>query len=631
MDCCETDESIVERELRNYTRRFQICLPFTVPLFFLAMKGEGWIQFGLASPVVLWGGFPFFKKGWNSVRTRPNMFTLISLGTAAAYLYSLAILLFRAGHVYFEASAVIITLVLLGQILEIRARQKTGSAIKSLLRLAPKEARIVRPDGTEEDIDIRHVHPGDRLRVRPGEQIPVDGTVITGESFIDESMLTGESFPVQKKAGDSVSAGTTNQQGMLLMEAKGVGEKTLLSQIVRLVQEAQRSQAPIQSLADKVSAWFVPTVVITAIVTAVAWFIFGPEPRLSHAIANAVAVLIIACPCALGLATPISIMVGTGRGAQVGVLFLNAKSLEQLEQINTLLFDKTGTLTEGSPILLRINTFGKFQEKEVLRMAASLEKGSEHPLAASIIKGATERGIRDFSEPKEFKSTPGMGVSGEVDGKKVSIGRSDDDAASLSILIDGEIAAHFFVTDPIKPSAKIAIEAIRAEGIQIALVTGDQLRTAQDVGGALGISEIYSRVLPSQKADIVRQLQAKGKKVAMAGDGINDAPALAQADIGIAMGSGTDIAMQTAGITLVKGDLQGILRAIRLSRATVRNIRQNLFFAFLYNVLCVPIAAGLLYPFFGILLSPMIAGAAMSLSSISVIGNALRLRKISLT
>ena len=665
-------------ELVDFTKRLKWSIAFTIPLLILAM-GEmipgnpfhhwfsgnlmNWVQLLLSVPVVLWAGYPLFHRGWVSIKTKkPNMFTLIALGAGVAFFFSILATLspgifpeaFQSHgrvHVYFEAASVIIALVLLGQVLELRARGQTSSAIKSLLKLAPKTARIVRANGSEEDIDLNDVKSGDQLRVRPGEQVPVDGVVLSGRSSTDESMLTGEPIPVEKIEGSKVTAGTTNQTGSFIMTAQSVGKDTLLSQIVRMVNEAQRSRAPIQSLADKVSAWFVPLVVICAVLSAIVWAIFGPEPAYSYALVNAVAVLIIACPCALGLATPMSIMVGTGRGAQAGVLIRSAESLERLEKVDTLVLDKTGTLTEGKPKLVAVKSVSQFTESAILGMASALEKGSEHPLAQAVIQGAIDRDITHSPKLTHFESVTGMGVKGEAHGKKVLLGNEKlfelegvstseiksiaedlrkDGQTVLFFAVDGKPAGLIGVADPIKESAKEALEKLRFDGLRLVVLTGDHDGTAQAVAQKLGIDEVYADVLPSQKNEIVKKLQSEGRKVAMAGDGVNDAPALAAADVGIAMGTGTDIAMQSAGVTLIKGDLRGIVRARHLSRATMRNIRQNLFFAFIYNALGVPLAAGLLYPFFGILLSPMIASAAMSLSSVSVIGNALRLRRVSL-
>ena len=665
-------------ELVDMTRRFWVSLALTLPVFVIAMadlipgrplaelaseQAWGWVQFVIASPVVLWGGKPFFERGWASLVTRNlNMFTLIAIGTGVAYLYSLVATLvpgifpdaFRGEDgsvaVYFEAAAVITTLVLLGQVLELKARSQTSNAIKALLGLAPKTARLVRPDGGEQDVPLDQVHPGDRLRVRPGEKVPVDGVVVEGSSSIDESMLTGEPIPVEKVAGDRVTGATINGTGGFVMEAQRVGADTLLAQIVRMVSEAQRSRAPIQRLADVVAGYFVPVVVLAAAVTFVVWGLFGPDPAMAYAIINAVAVLIIACPCALGLATPMSIMVGTGRGATVGVLIKNAEALEIMEKVDTLVVDKTGTLTEGKPRLTRVVPAEGVDEGELLRLAASLERGSEHPLAAAIVAGAQERDLA-LEEAKDFESVTGKGVTGRVGGRRVALGnlklleqlgidpagleaRAEDlrreGETVMFFAIDGRAAGLIGVADPIKVSTPEAIRLLQADGVKIVMLTGDNRTTAEAVGRRLGLDDIEAEVLPEQKGEVVKRLQAKGRIVAMAGDGINDAPALAQAQVGIAMGTGTDVAMESAGVTLVKGDLRGIARARRLSRATMRNIRQNLFWAFIYNSLGVPIAAGVLYPVFGLLLSPMIAAAAMSFSSVSVIGNALRLRKLAL-
>ncbi|MDD5099783.1 MAG: copper-translocating P-type ATPase [Syntrophales bacterium] len=666
------------KELIDMSRRFWICTVLALPVFFLAMiadmmpswlpdwlslRAVQWIEFALATPVVLWGGWPFFVRGWQSVRTwNLNMFTLIALGVSVAWVYSVAALLFpqifppvmqmEGGlvAVYFEAAAVITALVLLGQVLELRARSRTNAAIQMLLGLAPNTARIVRKDGAEEDIPLEHVQPGDILRVRPGEKVPVDGTVVDGESNVDESMVTGEPIPIVKSAGERLIGATVNGTGSLLMRAEKVGADTLLAQIVHMVAEAQRSRAPIQKLADVVAGYFVPAVVGVAVSAFIVWWVWGPEPRLAHAIVNAVAVLIIACPCALGLATPISIMVGTGRGATAGVLIKNAEALEIMEKVDTLVVDKTGTLTEGKPTLVAVQAEAGFTEKEVLRIAASLERASEHPLAAAIVRGAEEKGI-DLVKTDHFQSVTGKGVTGEVDGSTVAagnvslleslgIGTSDlsERADSLRtegktvmlIAINGKAAGLIGVADPIKDSTAEAVRDLHAEGIRIVMLTGDNHITAKAVADKLGIDQVHAQVFPEQKAELIKQLQADGRIVAMAGDGINDAPALAQAQVGIAMGTGTDVAIESAGVTLVKGDLRGIVRARRLSRATMRNIRQNLFFAFIYNTAGVPIAAGVLYPFFGILLSPMIAAAAMSFSSVSVIVNSLRLRQTQL-
>ena len=662
-------------ELIGMSRRFWISTVLALPVFFLAMIADlipgwlpnwlsmqvvQWIEFVLATPVVLWGGWPFFVRGWQSVRTwNLNMFTLIALGVSVAWIYSVVALLFpqifppimqmESGlvHVYFEAAAVITALVLLGQVLELKARSRTNAAIQMLLGLAPNTARIVRNDGTEEDMPLEQVKPGDTLRVRPGEKVPVDGTVIDGESNVDESMVTGEPIPVAKLAGEKLIGATVNGTGSLLMRAEKVGSDTLLAQIVHMVAEAQRSRAPIQKLADVVAGYFVPAVVGVAILAFITWQVWGPEPRLAHAIINAVAVLIIACPCALGLATPISIMVGTGRGAMAGVLIRNAEALEIMEKIDTLVVDKTGTLTEGKPKLVAVQAEPGFTEDEILRIAASLERASEHPLAEAIVHGAEEKKI-ELAKADDFQSVTGKGVTGEVDGHTVAAGNVKlleslgINAGDLSqqadkqrvegrtimfIAIDGKAAGLIGVADPIKDSTAEAIRDLHTEGIKIVMLTGDSHTTAKAVAGKLGIDQVHAEVLPEQKTELIKQLQAEGRIVAMAGDGINDAPALAQAHVGIAMGTGTDVAIESAGITLVKGDLRGIVRARRLSRATMRNIRQNLFFAFVYNTAGVPIAAGVLYPFFGILLSPMIAAAAMSFSSVSVIGNSLRLKR----
>ncbi|HEC18369.1 MAG TPA: heavy metal translocating P-type ATPase [Gammaproteobacteria bacterium] len=661
-------------ELIDMTRRFWVGTVLSIPVFILAMVAdlapgwlpEGlsmhtvqWIEFLLATPVVLWGGWPFFVRGWQSVMTwNLNMFTLIGLGVSVAWLYSVVALIFPEifpptmrkedglVSVYFEAAAVIVTLVLLGQVLELRARSKTNAAIKMLLGLAPNTARIVRADGTEEDIPLEQVKPGDILRIRPGDKVPVDGVVVEGESNIDESMVTGEPVPVAKTAGDKVIGATVNGTGTLLMKAEKVGADTLLAQIVNMVAEAQRSRAPIQQLADTVAGYFVPAVVAVAVVSFIVWYFWGPEPRLAHAIINAVAVLIIACPCALGLATPISIMVGTGRGALEGVLIKNAEALEIMEKVDTLVVDKTGTLTEGKPQLVAVTAHEGFDEQQVLRLAASLERVSEHPLAEAIVRGAEERKV-DLTTTEAFQSITGKGVQGTVDGHQVALGnlklleslnidpedlpaqadaQREQGQTVMFVAIDGKVAGLIGVADPIKRTTQEAIEQLHKEGIRVVMLTGDSQKTASAVAGKLGIDEVHAEIMPEQKASIVKQLQQEGRTVAMAGDGINDAPALAQAHVGIAMGTGTDVAMESAGVTLVKGDLRGIVRARRLSRATMRNIRQNLFFAFIYNSLGVPVAAGVLYPFFGILLSPIIAAAAMSFSSVSVITNALRLR-----
>ena len=665
-------------ELIDMSRRFWVSTVLAVPVFILAMVADllpawlpdglsmqrvQWIEFALATPVVLWGGWPFFVRGWQSVRTwNLNMFTLIALGVSVAWIYSITALLapqvfppimqMEGGlvDVYFEAAAVITALVLLGQVLELRARSRTNTAIQMLLGLAPNTARIVRNDGKEEDIPLEHVQTGDTLRVRPGEKVPVDGTVIDGESNIDESMVTGEPIPVAKLAGDKLIGATVNGTGSLLMKAEKVGSDTLLAQIVNMVAEAQRSRAPIQKLADVVAGYFVPAVVGIAAISFIIWWVAGPEPRLAHAIVNAVAVLIIACPCALGLATPISIMVGTGRGAAAGVLIKNAEALEIMEKVDILVVDKTGTLTEGKPKLVAVQAEEGFAEDEVLRLTASLERASEHPLAEAIVYGADERGVK-LVQTNNFQSVTGKGVTGEVDGNNVAVGNIKlleslgintgdlmqqankqrvEGKTVMLVAINGKAAGLIAVADPIKDSTPEAIINLHAEGIKIVMLTGDSHATAKAVAGKLDIDQVHAEVLPEQKAEVVKQLQAEGHIVAMAGDGINDAPALAQAQVGIAMGTGTDVAMESAGVTLVKGDLRGIVRARRLSRAAMRNIRQNLFFAFIYNSAGVPIAAGVLYPFFGILLSPIIAAAAMSFSSVSVISNSLRLKRVKL-
>ena len=662
-------------ELRDMMRRFWICVALSVPLVALAMMqdlmGPGlmtprvavWAQFVLATPAVLWGGWPFFERGWRSiVSLHLNMFTLIALGTGVAYVYSLIAALapgifppsFRTPEgevpVYFEPAAVIVTLVLVGQVLELRARTQTGGAIRALLDLAPKRARLVRDDGSEADIALDEVVPGNRLRVRPGEKVPIDGVILEGKSAVDESMITGESVPAEKAPGDKVTGATVNATGTFVMRAERVGSDTLLAQIVQMVAEAQRSRAPIQGLADTVSAWFVPGVILAAMMTFAAWSLFGPASAMTYALVNAVAVLIIACPCALGLATPMSIMVGTGRGARAGVLVKNAEALELMEKVDTLVVDKTGTLTEGKPRLVGVTAIGPFGEEEMLRLAASLERGSEHPLAAAIVRGAEERGLT-FGAVEDFASATGRGVVGIVDGRRAAVGNSahlvslgiesvglaaraeelrKDGQSVMLVAVDGVAAGLLAVADPIKDSALGALTMLRSDGIRTVMLTGDSRTTAEAVGRKLGLDDIAAEVLPDQKAAVVRNLQEKGRVVAMAGDGINDAPALAQAQIGIAMGTGTDVAMQSAAMTLVKGDLQGIVRARRLSRAVMRNIRENLFFAFVFNGLAIPIAAGALYPAFGLLLNPMIASAAMSASSVLVISNALRLRNVRL-
>ncbi len=665
-------------ELTDMTRRFWVSSALALPVFVLAMAAEfvpallfklvdptimQWVEFALATPVVLWGGWPFFVRGWQSLVNRHlNMFTLIALGVGVAWIYSMVGLLLpdlfprtirmADGMVplYFEAAAVITALVLLGQVMELKARSRTSAAIKLLLGLAPKTARIVRDDGNEEDIALELVQPGNILRVRPGEKIPVDGIVSDGASSVDESMVTGEPIPVEKHVGDRLIGATVNATGSLLMRAEKVGADTLLAQIVHMVAEAQRSRAPIQRLADTVAGWFVPAVVLSAVVTFVVWLVWGPEPRLAHAVINAVSVLIIACPCALGLATPMSIMVGTGRGAMAGVLIKNAEALEILEKVNTLVTDKTGTLTVGKPKLTSVVATAGFEQDEILRLGASLERASEHPLAAAIIAGAEEKKLA-LEQVAEFKSHTGSGVTGLINNRRVAIGniklmqalnvvvgdlgtqaetlRGEGQTVML-IAVDGQAAGLIGVADPIKETTAQAIRDLHAEGLQVVMLTGDSKATADVVAKKLGIDQVIAEVLPEQKTALIKKLQAEGHIVAMAGDGINDAPALAQAQVGIAMGTGTDVAMESAGITLIKGDLNGIVRAIRLSRATLSNIRQNLFFAFIYNVLGVPIAAGVLYPFFGLLLSPMIAAAAMSFSSVSVISNAMRLNRMDL-
>jgi P-type Cu+ transporter len=664
-------------ELVDMTRRFWVCLALSVPELLLAMgpmvglpveklgspQLRSWLELLIATPVVLWGGWPFFVRGWQSLVSRHlNMFTLIGIGTGVAYGYSLIATMFpdifpaafRSDDgevaVYFEAAAVIVTLVLVGQVMELRARSRTGAAIRALLGLAPKSARQLKADGSEEDVPLDQVQPGDHLRIRPGEKVPVDGTVVEGSSAVDESMVTGEPIPVQKTAGDRVIGATVNGTGSLVMEAERVGSETLLAQIVQMVAEAQRSRAPIQKLADQVAGYFVPTVVGVALLTFVIWALVGPQPALAHALINAVAVLIIACPCALGLATPMSIMVATGKGAGLGVLFKNAEAIEVMRQIDTLVVDKTGTLTEGKPKLVSVAAAEGGDEAELLRLAASLEKGSEHPLAAAIVAGAGERDVA-LTSAGEFASQTGRGVTGRIDGRQVALGNRQlldelgidpgplaQQAESLRaegqtvmfVAADGEAIGLLGVADPIKETTPEAIEQLHAEGIRIVMLTGDNRTTAEAVAKKLGLDEVEAEVLPEQKAEVVKKFQAEGRKVAMAGDGVNDAPALAQAQVGIAMGTGTDVAMESAGVTLVKGDLRGIVRARRLSDATMRNIRQNLFFAFIYNSLGVPIAAGVLYPVFGLLLSPMIAAAAMSFSSVSVVSNALRLRTMKL-
>jgi Cu+-exporting ATPase len=665
-------------ELQDMTRRFWVSMGLTVPVLILAMgdmvglpvhawiapRYSAWLELVLATPVVLWGGKPFFVRAYTSLQSMHlNMFTLIGLGTGVAWLYSLVATLmphifpatFRTAAgtvpVYFEAAAVIVTLVLLGQMLELRARRSTSGAMKSLLGLAAKTARLVRPDGTEVDVPLEQVQKGDRLRVRPGEKVPVDGHVLDGSSTVDESMITGEPIPVEKQAGDSLIGATLNQTGGLLMQAEKVGNDTMLAQIVQMVSEAQRSRAPIQRLADLVASYFVPTVVCSAVVTFVVWTLWGPTPAMAYALVNAVAVLIIACPCALGLATPMSVMVAVGRGAQAGVLIRDAASLEVMEKITTLVVDKTGTLTEGKPQLVTVEPMTEVEADVLLRLAASLERGSEHPLAAAIVARAQAHDVQ-LTEPTAFTSITGKGVRGQVAGYTVLLGNArlfedmdiamgeavqrraeqlrGDGQTVMYVAIDGKLAGLLGVADPIKASTPEAVQLLHQDGVELIMLTGDNRTTAQAVARQLGIDQVEAEVLPEQKHEVIQRLQAEGRLVAMAGDGINDAPALAQAHVGIAMGQGTDVAMQSAGMTLIKGDLRGIAKARHLSRMTMRNIRQNLFFAFLYNALGVPIAAGVLYPFFGILLSPMIAAAAMSLSSLSVVSNALRLRRVEL-
>ena len=665
-------------ELTSMTWRFWVSLVLTLPVFIIAMSDiipnnplRGWasqqtltwIELGLATPVVFWGAWPFFVRAVKSLITfNLNMFTLIGLGVSVAYTYSVIAALFphlfpasfrsESGQVdvYFEAAAVIVTLVLLGQVLELRARSKTGAAIKALLGLAPKTARLIRETGSEVDVPLEQVNVSDKLRVRPGEKVPVDGVVLEGTSSVDESMITGEPIPVEKKPDDKVTGATINGTGSLLIRAERVGSDMLLSQIVHMVEEAQRSRAPIQKLADRAAAYFVPSVVMAAVITFIAWGVFGPSPRMAHAIINAVAVLIIACPCALGLATPMSIMVATGKGATLGVLFKNAEAIEAMRKVDTLVVDKTGTLTEGKPKLVTVKTLNGHDEQELLHAAASLERGSEHPLAAAIVAGAEERRV-ELSGAESFESLTGKGVQGQIDGRRVALGNvrlledlqidpqplqeqaetvRKEGQTAMFVAIDGELAGLIGVADPIKETTPEAVEQLHQQGIRIVMITGDNRSTAQAVAEKLGIDEVMAEVLPQDKGKKVKSLQEEGAFVAMAGDGINDAPALAQAQVGIAMGTGTDVAMESAGVTLVKGDLRGIVRARQLSLATMRNIKQNLFFAFAYNSLGIPIAAGVLYPFLGILLSPMIAAAAMSFSSVSVISNSLRLRRLDL-
>jgi P-type Cu+ transporter len=669
-----TAEEEENPELRDMTRRFWVSLALTAPLLIVAMvdmlpgmpvqhllpeRWLAWTELILATPVVLWGGWPFFQRGWTSIVNRStNMFTLIAMGTGVAYLYSLVATAYpqifpesfrgMGGRpdVYFEAAAAITTLVLLGQVLELRARSRTSAAIRALLNLSPKTARLVTGNGDEKDIPLELVQVGNRLRVRPGERVPVDGEVIEGRSAVDESMITGESIPVAKAEGSNVIGGTVNSTGSFILRAQRVGSETILARIVQLVSQAQRSRAPIQRLADKVAAWFVPAVIGVAALTFLVWGLVGPQPRLAHALVNAVAVLIIACPCALGLATPMAIMVGTGRGASLGVLIRNAEALERLERVDTLVVDKTGTLTKGKPSVTSVVPIG-IEKRELLRIVGSVERGSEHPLANAILADVEEKGIA-LPEVSEFQSHPGKGASGVVDGKQVAVGNRHlmDELeilvpevpetylgageTEIYVSVDKRFAGWLVVADPIKDTSLQAIRDLRDLGIRVMMLTGDNRATAENVAGKLGITEFEADVLPEKKAEIVQRLQQEGRVVAMAGDGVNDAPALAVADVGIAMGTGTDIAMESGGVTLVKGDLVGIVRARKLSEATMRNIRQNLFFAFVYNSLGVPVAAGVLYPFFGILLSPILAAAAMSVSSVSVITNSLRLRKVNL-
>ena len=671
-----TADSSPNPELIDMTRRFWAGAALAVPVMLLVMGDllpgvdvadiiapgvSVWVQLALATPVVVWAGWPFFERGWDSLMTRNlNMFTLIALGTGAAWLYSVVATIapgafpaaFRDGHgvvaVYFEAAATITVLVLLGQVLELRAREQTGAALRALLDLTPKMARIVGADGGDTEISLDDVTAGDKLRVRPGSKIPVDGEVIEGHSSVDESMISGEAIPVEKSVGEKVIGGTLNTTGSFVMRAERVGAKTMLAQIVQMVADAQRSRAPIQRVADVVAGYFVPIVIAVALISFVVWAGYGPPPALAFALIAAVSVLIIACPCALGLATPMSIMVGTGRGAHAGVLIKNAEALERLEKVDTLVVDKTGTLTEGKPAMTAVISAGSISESDLLRVAASLERGSEHPLAEAIIGAAEAQGLQ-FAETTGFRAETGKGVHGIVDGRAVALGNaaligdmglawahlSDaaeelrrDGATAMFVVVDKEVAGLIAVTDPIKASTPDALRALKRDGVRIVMLTGDNRTTAQAVARRLGIDEIEAEVLPQDKGRLVKRMRDEGRIVAMAGDGVNDAPALAEADVGIAMGTGTDVAMESAGVTLVKGDLRGIVRARRLSRATMRNIRQNLFFAFVYNAVGVPIAAGILYPFVGLLLSPMIAAAAMSLSSVSVIGNALRLRLV---
>ena len=661
-------------ELVDMSRRFWVGLVLSIPVLALEMGGHltnlhmmlgpqtsNWLQMVLATPVVLWAGWPFFERGWKSLVTRHlNMFTLIAMGTGAAWIYSVVATVapgvfpdtFRAEEgsvaVYFEAAAVITVLVLLGQVLELRAREQTGGAIRALLDLAPKTARRVHADGTDEDVGLDAVAVGDRLRVRPGEKVPVDGVLLEGRSSVDESMITGESMPVTKEVGSTLIGGTMNQTGGFIMEAGKVGRDTMLSQIVRMVADAQRSRAPIQRLADEVSGWFVPVVIVVALVAFAAWMVYGPEPRFAHGLVAAVAVLIIACPCALGLATPMSIMVGVGRGAGLGVLIKNAEALERFEKVDTLVVDKTGTLTEGRPKVTAIAPSEGMSDDDLLRLAATVERSSEHPLALAIVNAAGERGV-SLGDAIDFDSPVGKGVTGTVDGKRLILGSHrimgeegidvsvmtakaeelrNEGATVIFTAIDGRLAGLFAIADPIKPTTPDAVKALVEDGVRVVMLTGDNKTTAHAVARRLGITEVEAEVLPEDKSKIVSRLRSEGRIVAMAGDGVNDAPALAAADVGVAMGTGTDVAIESAGVTLLKGDLQGIVRARQMSRATMSNIRQNLFFAFIYNAAGVPVAAGVLYPVFGLLLSPIIAAAAMALSSVSVIANSLRLRSM---
>ncbi|MDB5423384.1 MAG: copper-translocating P-type ATPase [Phenylobacterium sp.] len=671
-----TADSGPNRELADMSRRFWIALVLTVPVFALEMGGHlidlhaliapklsNWVQFALATPVVVWAGAPFFARGWASLRTRNlNMFTLIAMGVGVSWLYSVAGVLTPGafppslrGHdgsvpVYFEAAAVITVLVLLGQVLELRAREQTSGAIRALLDLAPKTARRIRPDGSDEEVALSDVIVGDRLRVRPGEKVPVDGELIEGRVAIDESMVTGESMPVTKAAGDKVVGGSINKTGGFVMLAEKVGADTLLAQIVQMVAQAQRSRAPIQRMADRVSGWFVPAVIAAALAAFAAWAVVGPEPRFAYALVAAVSVLIIACPCALGLATPMSIMVGVGRGARAGVLIKNAEALERLEKIDTLVIDKTGTLTEGRPAVTQIRPAADQDESELLRLAASLERASEHPLADAIVRAAADRGLA-LSEPSAVDSPVGRGLTGLVEDRRLLLGSGSflreqgvdtaaldaeaealraDGATAIFAAVDGKLAGVFAIADPIKPTTPEAVRALQAQGVRLVMMTGDNRTTALAVARQLGIDDVEAEVLPQQKAAVVEKLRSEGRRVAMAGDGVNDAPALAAAEVGIAMGAGSDVAIESAGVTLLKGDLQGLVKARRLSRAVMGNIRQNLFFAFAYNLAGVPLAAGVLYPGFGLTLSPQVAALAMALSSVSVIGNALRLRAIRL-